>query len=95
MPLQPPLLLLLLPDAEVLHWLHQAELTEERSAGELLVVKASRVFSSQAVLQLLCDRCSQSNSHIPLFLLDRILYTVLGKVGGLTAGASYWFGLRC
>lgn len=36
----------------------------------------------------------KSNSHTPLFLLYRILYTILGWVGGLAVDASYWLGLR-
>ena len=78
-PLQPPLLLLLLPDAEVLHWLHQAALTEERSAGERLPQES--VLSPGSVPALVTDAFRWSNSHTPLFLWHRILYTVLGWTG--------------
>ena len=56
-------------------------LRSEQSAKELLVAKVSgrAVLFPGSVTALVTDALRrQSNSHTPLFLLDRILYTVLG-----------------
>lgn len=53
------------------------------------------LFPSVSVTALMMEALTgRSSSHMPLFLLDRILIYSCGAGQGLTAGTSHWLSLR-
>jgi hypothetical protein len=79
-----------------LGWAYERPTNEWKVQGSFLWhFWRADMFPSSSVTDLMTDAVRQwSNSHTPLFLLDRFLIYSFGVGNGLIAGASYCLGLR-